>query len=233
MARTGTTTIKSTCPRDCYDACGMLIRVTDGNVLNVLGDRSHHVARGKLCGKCAIAYNGVFQDGAKRLITPLRRKGAKGTGDFEPVGWDVALPDIATRLKRIVDPRTIYHTHYTGTVSMIAGNFPCRFFNRLDATEVDPDTVCNKAGHVALADMFGGKSAGQPAAAVCPKPGRGGGFSERSAQGGPPAAEMLGPPRKLGVKHDCPILVVGIPSCRTEGFFRFCHASRSYHGRRS
>ena len=53
------------------------------------------------------------------------------------------------------DPRSIYHTHYTGTVSMVAGLFPTRFFNRLGATEVDPDTVCNKAGHVALADMFG------------------------------------------------------------------------------
>ena len=38
---------------------------------------------------------------------------------------------------------------------MIAGGFPGRFFNRLGVTEVDPDTVCNKAGHVVLADMFG------------------------------------------------------------------------------
>ena len=81
--------------------------------------------------------------------------GKKGEGVFEPVSWDAALADIAARLKKISDPRTIYHTHYTGTLSMIAGGFPGRFFNRLGATEVDPDTVCNKAGHVVLADMFG------------------------------------------------------------------------------
>ena len=49
----------------------------------------------------------------------------------------------------------ILHTHYTGTVSLIAGSFPLRLFNRMGATEVDPDTVCNKAGHVALELTFG------------------------------------------------------------------------------
>ena len=149
------TLIKTTCPRDCYDACGMSVRVRGGVIQNVMGDRDHHVAQGKLCGKCAIAYNGVFRDAEKRLSVPLRRVGKKGEGVFEPVSWDAALADIAARLKKISDPRTIYHTHYTGTLSMIAGGFPGRFFNRLGATEVDPDTVCNKAGHVVLADMFG------------------------------------------------------------------------------
>ena len=149
------TLIKTTCPRDCYDACGMSVRVRGGVIQNVMGDRDHHVSQGKLCGKCAIAYNGVFRDANKRLSVPLRRRGKKGDGVFEPVSWEAALADIAARLKKISDPSTIYHTHYTGTLSMIAGGFPSRFFNRLGATEVDPDTVCNKAGHVALADMFG------------------------------------------------------------------------------
>ena len=51
--------------------------------------------------------------------------------------------------------RTIVHTHYTGTCSLLAYWFPLRFFNRLGATEVDPDTVCNKAGHVALQMTLG------------------------------------------------------------------------------
>ena len=159
MAETDTL-IKTTCPRDCYDACGMSVRVRGGVIQNVMGDRDHHVSQGKLCGKCAIAYNGVFRDANKRLPVPLRRTGKKGDGVFEAVSWEAALADIAARLKKISDPRTIYHTHYTGTLSMIAGGFPARFFNRLGATEVDPDTVCNKAGHVALADMFGTSLAG-------------------------------------------------------------------------
>ncbi len=150
--------IRTTCPRDCYDACGMTVLVNDGVVRKVIGDRIHHVSRGALCGKCALAYNGVFIDPEQRLTTPLRRSGAKGAGSFEAVSWEQAVTEIAARLKAILttrDPHTILHTHYTGTVSMIAGWFPIRFFNRLGATEVDPDTVCNKAGHAVLANMFG------------------------------------------------------------------------------
>ncbi len=155
---TDATLIKTTCPRDCYDACGITVRVNEGAIEKVSGDKDHHVSQGKLCGKCAVAYNGVFRDPAQRLAAPLRRTGKKGAASFEPVPWDAAFHEIAARLKHILagnDARTVYHTHYTGTVSMIAGSFPTRFFNRLGATEVDPDTVCNKAGHVALADMFG------------------------------------------------------------------------------
>ncbi|WP_334150478.1 molybdopterin-containing oxidoreductase family protein [Hyphomicrobium sp.] len=150
--------VKTTCPRDCYDACGISALVRDGAVYKVLGDRDHHVSMGGLCGKCALAYNGVYLDPEKRLKTPLRRAGKKGHGVFEPVSWETALGDVAGRLKNTLatrEARSIYHTHYTGTVSMVAGWFPIRFFNKLGATEVDPDTVCNKAGHVVLAEMFG------------------------------------------------------------------------------
>jgi anaerobic selenocysteine-containing dehydrogenase len=151
-------TVKTTCPRDCYDACGMKVIVEDGRVRKVSGDRSHIVSRGKLCPKCALAYNGAWIDPEQRLTHPLRRAGAKGSRRFAPVSWDEAITSIAKRLKTVLStraPRTILHTHYTGTCSAVAGNFPCRFFNKLGATEVDPDTVCNKAGHEALKYVFG------------------------------------------------------------------------------
>ena len=74
-----------------------------------------------------------------------------------------ALGDIANRLNTIRGQdgaAAISHTHYTGTCSLIAGTFPLRFFNRIGATEVDPDTVCNKAGHVALQLMYGESTRG-------------------------------------------------------------------------
>ncbi len=124
----------------------------------MVGDPDHDVSRGALCGKCSIGYNGIWRDPSVRLTRPLKRVGPKGVGHFEPVSWDEALGDIADRLNTI---RTrdggsaILQTHYTGTCSLIAGSFPLRFFNRIGATEVDPDTVCNKAGHVALQLMYG------------------------------------------------------------------------------
>jgi hypothetical protein len=33
--------ILTTCPRDCYDACGVAVAVRDGRIRHVRGDRSH------------------------------------------------------------------------------------------------------------------------------------------------------------------------------------------------
>ncbi len=150
--------IRTTCPRDCYDACGIVAVRDDGAVRKVLGDPDHHVARGTLCGKCAIVYNGVWRDPQARLTTPLRRTGAKGTRSFTPIAWDEALDLLAARLLPEMaggPARRVVHAHYTGTVGLIAGWFPLRFFQRIGATEIDPDTVCNKAGHAALELVFG------------------------------------------------------------------------------
>ncbi|MFP6729848.1 MAG: molybdopterin-dependent oxidoreductase [Alphaproteobacteria bacterium] len=155
--------IRTTCPRDCYDGCGIVAIKRDGVVTKLLGDPDHPVARGALCGKCALAYNGVFRDPKSRLATPLKRNGPKGEGCFEAISWDQAIEIIAERLTGIVassGPETIINAHYTGTCSQIAGHFPDRFFNRLGATEVDPDTICNKAGHVALDYILGSSSIG-------------------------------------------------------------------------
>jgi len=151
-------TVKTTCPRDCYDACGITVTKKNGVIVNVLGDKDHLISRGALCGKCAIAYNGAWRDAALRLSTPLKRIGAKGKSEFKPISWDEALGMIAAKFHGLIDKgaaRTILHTHYTGTVGLLGGAYPIRLFNRIGATEVDPDTVCNKAGHAALEFVFG------------------------------------------------------------------------------
>jgi anaerobic selenocysteine-containing dehydrogenase len=150
--------ILTTCPRDCYDACGIEVSRRDGAIRRVRGDRNHPVSRGRLCRKCATAYNGVLLDPRARLLTPLRRDGPKGGGRFRAVSWDDALAEIAGRLNEIVGgpgAHTILAAHYTGTFALLGYHFPNRFVRRLGAREVDPDTICNKAGHVALEYLYG------------------------------------------------------------------------------
>jgi anaerobic selenocysteine-containing dehydrogenase len=150
--------ILTTCPRDCYDTCGIAVVKRNGVITQVRGDPNHPVSRGKLCVKCSIGYNREWRDPQARLTRPLRRVGPKGAGQFEPVSWDTALAAIADRLKQIVattGPQTILNTHYSGTISLMAFLFPMRFFHRLGATEVTPDTICNMAGHVALQYVYG------------------------------------------------------------------------------
>lgn len=145
--------ILTTCPRDCYDACGIAVIKQDGVITRVRGDPNNPGNRGALCGKCAVAYNGVIRDPNERLKTPLRRIGPKGAGHFQPISWDEAIETIAYRLKEVIassSSQAIVNAHYTGTMSRIAYAFPLRFFNRLGAVEVEPDTICNMAGQVAL-----------------------------------------------------------------------------------
>jgi anaerobic selenocysteine-containing dehydrogenase len=149
---------RTTCPRDCYDACGIVVQTRPGLRPIVRGDPNHPVARGRLCQKCSLAYNGVFLDPSARLTVPLRRVGAKGSGRFAPTTWDSALQEIAGRLESLVAEgatASVLNAHYTGTFAMIGYHFPLRFFHRLGATEVDPDTICNKAGHAALEYLYG------------------------------------------------------------------------------
>ena len=150
--------ILTTCPRDCYDACGIEVSRRGGVIRRVRGDRHHPVSRGRLCRKCAVAYNGVLLDPWARLLTPLRRDGPKGGGRFRAVSWDEALAEIAQRLAEVAGgpgAHTILAAHYTGTFALLGYHFPNRLIRRLGAREVDPDTICNKAGHVALEYLYG------------------------------------------------------------------------------
>jgi anaerobic selenocysteine-containing dehydrogenase len=152
--------ILTTCPRDCYDACGVAVHKRDGAIRHVRGDPNHPVSRGRLCTKCTTAYNGVFLDPAARLTAPLLRAGPKGDGIFRHASWDEALAAVAARLSAIAadpqaGPGAILNTHYTGTFALLGYGFPLRFMRRLGAREVDPDTICNKSGHVALDYVYG------------------------------------------------------------------------------
>jgi anaerobic selenocysteine-containing dehydrogenase len=150
--------IRTTCPRDCFDTCGITVVKRHGVVAHVRGDPHHPVSRGKLCAKCSISYNREWRDPQARLTRPLRRVGPKGAGRFEPISWDTALTVIADHFKAIVastGPQTILNTHYTGTISLLAFCFPMRFFHRLGATEVTPDTICLMAGVEALNYVYG------------------------------------------------------------------------------
>src|ERR1700678_410036 len=109
------TFIKTTCPRDCYDRCGLVVQVDDGRIKRVTGDRNHPHTRGSICVKCATAYNGIWRDEAARVSSPMRRAGPKGSNQFIPISWDEALADIAGQIHRTVSSvgaQAVLHAHY-------------------------------------------------------------------------------------------------------------------------
>ena len=59
--------IKTNCPRDCYDGCGIVVEPRANGRHRVLGDPDHPVSRGKLCSKCC---GGLQRRVARRQCTP-------------------------------------------------------------------------------------------------------------------------------------------------------------------
>ena len=155
--------IRTTCPRDCYDTCGIVVTPGTNGRVRVTGDPDHAVARGALCAKCGVAYNGVFQDTRERLLSPLRRNGPKGSGGFTPVSWEEALDETATRLCAAIakhGAESVLTMNYSGTMSLLASAFPNRFVNAIGASVVDYGTICNRAGKIAWELLFGTGSQG-------------------------------------------------------------------------
>src|SRR3954470_22541419 len=144
--------VRGACPHDCPDTCAMLVTVKDGRAVRVAGDPDHPVTQGFLCAKVNRYVERTYH--ADRLTTPLRRVGPKGSGRFEPIGWDAAVDEIARRLGAIAaasdGPEAILPYSYAGTMGMVQGeSMDRRFFHLLGASLLDR-TICSMAGTVGM-----------------------------------------------------------------------------------
>ncbi len=147
----------SVCALDCPDACSLLIDIDSGDHGSRLrGNPAHPVTRGFLCGKVARYLEREYSP--DRLLYPLKRTGAKGSGCFTRIGWDEALDEIAHRLKCIGEefgPESILPYSYAGTMGLLNGaGMDRRFFHRLGASRLDR-TICSSAGGAGLTDALG------------------------------------------------------------------------------
>jgi anaerobic selenocysteine-containing dehydrogenase len=142
------TIVKSVCPLDCPDTCSMLVTVKDGVAVELRGDPDHRFTRGFLCQKMARYLERVYSP--DRLLRPLRRAGRKGQGRFEPITWDEALGEIASRFAAIAKsadgPQAILPYSYCGTMGKLqSSSLDRRFFHLLGASNLDR-SICASAG---------------------------------------------------------------------------------------
>lgn len=150
------TTIPGACPHDCPDRCAWLVTVEGDRAVALAGDPNHPFTRGGLCAKVNHYLERVYSP--DRLLYPLRRTGPKGSGEFERIGWDEALTDIAVRLNTIIaehGPTAILPYSYSGTQGIIqAGGIATRFFNRLGATRLER-AICGSTGGAGVEATLG------------------------------------------------------------------------------
>ncbi|MBU4576729.1 MAG: molybdopterin-dependent oxidoreductase, partial [Desulfarculus sp.] len=91
--------IKTHCSYMDHGGCGLIVTVQDGRIVKVKGDPEGWLNQGYVCPK-GLASPGRL-DHPQRLRHPLRRKGERGSGQWERISWDEALEEISTRLDGI------------------------------------------------------------------------------------------------------------------------------------
>ncbi|MDB5850063.1 MAG: molybdopterin oxidoreductase [Rhodoferax sp.] len=151
------TQVLGACPHDCPDTCSLVTTVQDGVALKVHGNPAHKHTDGVLCAKVSRYTERTYHP--DRLLTPMKRVGPKGAGQFESVSWESALDDIGARLAAIAarNPEAIVPYSYAGTMGQVQGeSIAARFFHKLGASLLDR-TICSSAGGEGLVQTLGGK----------------------------------------------------------------------------
>lgn len=143
--------VRTTCNRDCPDACGILATVEDGRIVKIQGDPEHPVTRGFLCYRTSRFLERQYDP--DRITTPLIRSG----GALRPASWPDALDLIAEKMLRIKSesgPASILHYRSGGALGILK-HLNDRLFELFGPCAVKTGDICSGAGDAAQFADFG------------------------------------------------------------------------------
>ena len=147
------TVVRTVCPKDCPDTCGLLAHVEDGRVTRVVGDPDHPVTRGFLCGRFQ-HYEELIHH-PDRLLRPLVRE--RKSEPFREASLDEALTLVADRLGAIAREHgggAILPYSYLANMGVLANRAADPLWNRLGTSRVGME-ICAMAGAEALFRVLG------------------------------------------------------------------------------
>ena len=111
----------TTCPHDCPSTCALDVELLpDGRIGRVRGSKDHSYTDGVICAKVARYAERIHHP--DRLMHPLRRKGPKGSKDFERISWDAALDITAEAMlkaERQYGPEAVWPYYFAGTMGLV------------------------------------------------------------------------------------------------------------------
>ena len=111
----------SACPHDCPSTCALEVEKIDSHHIGkVRGARENSYTAGVICSKVARYRERIHHP--DRLTQPLRRRGDKGSGEFEPITWNDALDETAEALltaEQRHGSESIWPYFYAGTMGLV------------------------------------------------------------------------------------------------------------------
>jgi anaerobic selenocysteine-containing dehydrogenase len=90
--------------RACPAGCGILVRVSEGRAKKIEGNPFHPVNRGKLCARGQAVLQELYHP--DRVPQPMKRTGARGSGEFTKISWEEAMDLLIGKLKGLQREKT-------------------------------------------------------------------------------------------------------------------------------
>jgi anaerobic selenocysteine-containing dehydrogenase len=137
------TVLHTACTLDCPDACSLAVTVEAGRITNIDASPVSALTDGWICAKVKRHAERVYAP--ERVLTPLRRTGPKGAGQFEAITWDEATRRIAAEMRSAIadgGPEAVVAFTYNSSAAVIESNSATEaFFASIGATVAD-HTIC-------------------------------------------------------------------------------------------
>jgi anaerobic selenocysteine-containing dehydrogenase len=148
-------TVLGACHHDCPDTCAWEVTVVDGVATRLRGSAEHPVTRGTLCPKVNRFLDRVYHP--ERILTPMRRTGPKGSGEFEQISWDEAIALVAGRMSDLIGAgkaESILQFSFAGTQGLIQmGVLIDRLFDTVGASDIRRE-LCGATALRGAADVI-------------------------------------------------------------------------------
>lgn len=138
---------KVTCPLDCFDLCLMDVRVVDGVVTSISGNKDHPLTCGVLCKKGKDHLKRHLDP--QRIKTPMLRKGDQ----WQELTQEDAMGILAEKMMGIDSRNILYYTDsgHNG----LSKNAAELFFQRLGPITTHRGSLCWNAGNFGLEKSIG------------------------------------------------------------------------------
>lgn len=111
----------SACPHDCPSTCALDVELLDDHRIGrVRGAKDNSYTLGVICAKVARYAERVHHP--DRLTHPLIRKGDKGAGEFQRIGWDEALDIVADKFLQAeadLGSEAVWPYYFAGTMGLV------------------------------------------------------------------------------------------------------------------
>ncbi len=154
--------VRSVCPLDCPDRCGLSASIVNGQVVKL--DSDPEEPGSYICAK--VRRFPSLAVGPDRIARPLRRIGPRGVGrsSFVEISWSEALDEVERRIRaESATPAAVLPYWYGGSNGMLTGNsVDAWFFDRIAASDIER-TLCAANTSAGAAAVWGTTPSADPA----------------------------------------------------------------------